>query len=162
MMNRRMPMAGPFTMRGSLAAFLIVLFAATTSWTSACDLSCSLRPFHSSCQVQGVAPSVNQQAASSSSDMAMDPNMAMPADHMEAENSPVGLRDKSCDHSPCNETSVSAISKPDTHHPARDWQLILFASPSVVATALRVDRSIPEQGSPELQPFEPLSANLRI
>ena len=155
-------MAGPFTMRGSLAALLIVVFAATTSWTSGCDLSCSLRQFHSICQIQGAAPSVNQQAASRSSDMAMDPNMAMPADQMGAENSPVGLHDKSCDHSPCNETSVSAISKPDTHHPARDWQLIVFASPSVVATALRVDRSMPEQGSPKLQPFDPLSVNLRI
>jgi len=94
--------------------------------------------------------------------MAMDPNMAMPADHTDAENNPVGLHDKSCDHSPSNETSVSAISKPDTHHPARDWQLIVSASPSVVATALQVDRSIPEQGSPKLQPFDPLSVNLRI
>lgn len=161
-MNRRIPMAGPFTVRGSLAALFIVLFAATTSWTSACDLSCSLRQFHSICQIQGAAPSINQQAASSSSDMAMDPNMAMPADHTDAENGPVGLHDKSCDHSPCNETSVSAISKPDTHHPARDWQLIVSASPSVVATALQVDRSIPEQGSPKLQPFDPLSVNLRI
>jgi hypothetical protein len=94
--------------------------------------------------------------------MAMDPNMAMPADHMDAENSPVGLHDTSCDHGACNETSVSAISKPDTHHPARDWQLIVFASPSVVATALRLDRSIPEQRPPKVRPFDPLSVNLRI
>lgn len=146
-------------MRGSLAALVIVFFAATTTWTSACDLSCSLRQLHSACQIHGAAPSVKVQAASA---MAMDPNMAMPADPMAAENSPARLHDKSCDHSSCSERSVSAVSKSDTQHPSHDVQLIVFASPSVVATASQADRPLPEQGPPKLQPFDPHSINLRI
>jgi len=149
-------------MRGSLAALLIVFFAATTTWTSACDLSCSLRQLHPICQIQGAASSVKEQGASASSEMAMDPNMAMPADPMAAVNSPARLHDKSCDHSSCSERSVSAVSKSDTRHPSHDVQLIVFASPSVVATASQADRPLPEQGPPKLQPFDPHSLNLRI
>src|SRR5215472_6889582 len=93
-------------MRRFLAALLVMPLLAMTSWASACDLSCSLEPFHSICRL-ATAPSGQQ--ISVSSDMAMDPNMAMPDEtslmpQMGAGNGPAHAHALSCTHNPCNET----------------------------------------------------------
>jgi hypothetical protein len=148
-------------MRRSFAALLVILLLAMTSWASACDLSCSLERVHSICKLPGTAASV--EGTVPSSDMA---NMDMP-DESSVTSQPesdglVHQHINSCTHSPCNETSVSAISKSAAQHSVPALQLIVFERPTVAAITRQVTGASPEKEPPDLQPFDPLSVNLRI
>lgn len=150
------------SMRRSFAAVLIILVLAMTSWASACDLSCSLRRFHSNCNLQGWA---DRAGAVPSLVTAMDPKMDMANDASPAAHPQAGLahlHDNSCTHNACNETSVSAISKRAPEHRHHAMELVGFDRPT--AATIRKESRWPaaEQESPNLQPFDPLSVNLRI
>jgi hypothetical protein len=150
--------------RRSLAALVIVLLVAMTSWAAACDLSCSIGQFHSVCMLDGGAMPSGAQVRSSS-DVTMDPNMAMPegasVTQTNAENRLVSLHANSCAHSPCNETSVSSISKSAITHPVRALPVIAFERLTVPAIAAQGSRLALER-EPNPPPFDPLSISLRI
>jgi hypothetical protein len=151
----------------SFAAVLVFFLSAMTSWASACDLSCSLGQFHSVCELHGTAPSGEHVESSPSSGMAMNPNMDMPRESSmaalpQSETGLIHLHANSCTHNPCNETSASATSKSATEHPLPALQLTAFELPSIAAMSWRTARFMPERASPRLQPFDPLSASLRI
>jgi hypothetical protein len=91
-------------------------------------------------------------------------NMVMPDESSmtsQSENEPVHLHTNSCTHNPCNETSVSAISKL-AKHPVPALQSIAFERPTVAAITWQVTGIAPEREPPNPQPFDPLSVNLRI
>jgi hypothetical protein len=97
----------------------------------------------------------------------MDPNMAMADEtslmpQMGAGNGPAHLHAVSCTHNPCNETSVSAVSKSAAEHPVYALHSIPLERPSVAAINSRATWSVLERESPHFQPFDPLSVNLRI
>ena len=97
----------------------------------------------------------------------MSPNMEMPGESSlsslpESDAGLIHLHANSCTQNPCNETSVSATSKPAIEHPVPTLQLTAFELPSIAAMSWQTTRFMPERASPELQPFDPLSVNLRI
>jgi hypothetical protein len=144
------------TMRRVLATLLALPLLAMTSWASACDLSCSLQSFHSTCKLDGAAMPSGDQATSP--DMAMDPNMQMP--DMPPTEAPVHLH-ATCTHNPCNETSISALSK-SAQHSVAVLQAIALDAPSVATLSYQSPRLSAEQRPPALQPFDPLSVSLRL
>jgi hypothetical protein len=148
-------------MRKAFAALLVTCLLAMTSWASACDLSCSLEQFHSACKLARTTSGKQVEAVSSDMDMA---NMNM-ADEVsmiaQPENGLVHLHSNSCTHNPCNETSVSAISK-SALHPVPALQSIAFERPTVAPITWQVTGIAPEREPPNPQPFDPLSVNLRI
>ncbi len=152
-------------MRRALAAFLMTLLVAMTSWASACDLSCSLQHFHSLCKLPGTASSVEPEAVPSSdmdmANMDMHDESSLTA-QPKSDNGTLHLYANSCTHDPCNETSVSALSKSATERPVHALQLIAFERPSVAAIGWQVTSSVPKRESATLQPLDPLSVNLRI
>jgi hypothetical protein len=154
-------------MRRYFAAAVIILLVMLTSWASACDLSCSLGQFHSVCELRGTAPSAEHIESSPASDMAMNPNMDMPGESSltslpQSETGLIHLHANSCTHNPCNETSVSATSKSATEHPVPTLQLTAFELPSIAAMSWLTTQFMPGRASASLQPFDPLSVNLRI
>ena len=78
------------------------------------------------------------------------------------ENGSVHLHANSCTHNPCNETSVSALSKSVTRHPVHVLQLIALERPTVAAITWQVTGTAPDREPPNLQPFDPLSVNIRL
>jgi hypothetical protein len=148
-------------MRRFFAVLIAISILAMTSWASACDLSCSLERFHSVCTLPGTHSGDQVAVESSDIDMA-NMDMEMPEDSVNAqpENGLVHLHANSCTHNPCNETSVSAISK-SAQHPVRALKLITFERPTVAAITWQVTATL-ERESPDLQPFDPLSVNLRL
>src|SRR5579883_2466769 len=101
-------------MRKPLAGLVVLLVSTMTSWVSACDLACFVQRFHSGCAVdQGMAA---PSSASASSDAPMA-NMSMPESSTAAQlqHDSNHFHDNSCAHNPCNEASVSAISKAAPH-----------------------------------------------
>lgn len=151
-------------MSKSLAALLVVPLLAMSSWASACDLSCSLKRPHSICERDGAAmPSA--EPVTWPSEMAMDPTMVMPDETSVSQvdtDAPIPLHADSCTHSPCNETSASALSKSPTPHPVHALLLIGFERPTVSAISLHVTRTTVEGGPPNTRPFDPLAVSLRI
>jgi hypothetical protein len=147
------------TMRRGFAAVLVILLLAMTSWASACDLSCSLERVHSGCKLSGT--SASSEPTASDMDMA---NMDMHDDGSvtaQPENGLVHLHANSCTHSPCNETSVSAISK-SAQHPVPALQLIAFERLSIAELSWQPSWPQHKVEPPSLQPFDPLAINLRI
>ena len=143
--------------RRVLAILLALPLLAMTSWASACDLSCSLQRFHSTCKLDGAAmPSAEPVTASSN--MVMDPNMQMPG--MSPTEAPVHLH-ATCTHNPCNETSISAISK-SAQHSVPTLQAIALDTPFVASLSYQSLRLWAAQGPPALPPFDPLSVSLRL
>ena len=144
-------------MRRSFAATVILCLIAMTSWASACDLSCSLERSHSVCKLDAAATS---SAVTASSDVEMDPNMVMP--EMPSDTGLVHLHADSCTHSPCNQTSLLAISKSAIQHPVHALPTICFERPIGSATVAQASWTDPQRHPPELRPFDPLSVTLRI
>lgn len=149
-------------MRKVFAPLLVACLLAMTSWASACELSCSLERFHSACKLPGTTS--GEQVGAASSDMAMDPSMNM-ADEgsvtVEPENGLIHLHADSCTHNPCNETSVAAVSKA-AQHPVPALQLIACDRQPVATISWQVSWPSPERESLTIQPFDPLSVNLRL
>ena len=95
----------------------------------------------------------------------MDPNMVMSDEGLtsiqaESENGSIHLHVNTCTHNPCNETSVSAISKA-AQHPLPALQSVAIERPVVAPITSHTDTT-PERESPNSQPFDPLSVNLRL
>lgn len=149
-------------MRRVFAALLVTCLLAMTSWASACDLSCSLERSHSICKLSGASAS-SEPVTASDMDMA---NMDMHDDGSltaQPENGLIHLHANSCTHNPCNETSVSAISKSATQHPVSALlQAIAFDVPSVVAVSYHSPSFSATQTPLTLQPFDPLTVSLRL
>lgn len=149
----------------TFAALLVILLLAMTSWASACDLSCSLAQFHSKCNLPGTTASVEPEAVPSSDMAKMDMHNetslnAQPGSH----NGPVHLRVNSCTRSPCNETSVSAISAISklAQHSVPALQLIAFDRPPAPVITRQLSWPLSEREPPNSQPFDPLSVSLRL
>jgi hypothetical protein len=157
-------------MRIAVASLLMTLLVAMTSWASACDLSCSLERSHSVCRLDGAATASTGQVAPralagrAQQEMAMDPTMVM-SDEISATQGDTGaphLHSNSCAHSPCNETSISAISKSATQQPAQTLPFIAFVQAIASSSLMHVSSIAAKQDPPDLPPFDPLSISLRI
>jgi hypothetical protein len=143
--------------RRVLAILLALPLLAMTSWASACDLSCSLQRFHSTCKLDGAVPS--SEPVTASLNMVMDPTMQMPG--MSPTEVPVHLH-ATCTHNPCNETSISAISK-SAQHSVPALQAIALDTTSVASLSSSQSLQLSAaQGPPALPPFDPLSVSLRL
>ena len=143
-------------MRRCFAAALVVCLVAMTSWASACDLACSLPQFHSVCRLD---LATSEMPAMDMSNMGMSEHSQMP----DAESAgSVHLHANLCPHSPCNEISISAISKSATQHPVHALPLIAFERPTASVSVVQVSWITPKSEPPDLQPFDPLAVSLRI
>jgi hypothetical protein len=150
-------------MRKGFATLLVLFLSTMTCWASACDLSCAFQRFHAACAAdQGIAPQPSVAVAS-------DPPMAninMPGSSTSTQvqtGGSIHLHENSCTHSPCNETSVSAVSKSATHHFVRALHSLGFVVPAAaVVVQLPVNWRASELQPPKLSPVDPLSVSLRI
>ena len=160
----------------------MTLLVAMTSWASACDLACSLGRTHSVCKFGGAATTSTAQVASGAlagraqhamamgqsmagaMEGAMEGAMAMPdgTTLMEADTGRPHLHSSYCTHSPCNESSITAISNSATQHPVRALPVVAFVRPIVSTSFGHVSSIAATQQPRDLQPFDPLSVNLRI
>jgi hypothetical protein len=148
-------------MRRTLAAFVVILLAAMTSWASACDLACSLAPSHSACEVNGAAASAEH--VRSSSETAMDAGMVMSGEMpLAAPGAALRVRATSCTHSPCDQILISALTKSAAQHPVTALALVALELPVASAGIVRAGWPVPKSEPPDLQPFDPLSVSLRI
>jgi hypothetical protein len=149
------------SMRRVFSALLMILLPAMTSWASACDLSCSLPQFHSSCHWQGPE---ERAEATHPSEHVMDTKMEMGEESSaaaEAQNGFIYVHD-ACTHNSCNESSISAIAKQAPEHRAHGLQFVGLELPTVRLIRSQKLRIVNKEGPPNLQPFDPLSVNLRI
>ena len=149
------------SMRRVFSALLIILLPAMTSWASACDLSCSLPQFHSSCHVQD--PEDRTEGAVSPKH-AMDPKMEMGDESpaaAEPQNGFIYLHD-SCTHNSCNEPSISAIAKRAPENRAHVLQFAPLEPPIARSIHSERPRFVTKEDPPNLRPYDPLSVNLRI
>lgn len=143
-------------MRRCFAAALIVCFVAMTSWASACDLACSLPQFHSVCKLDG--PAASEMPSMDMSTMDMSQHSMPDAESLGS----VHLHANSCTQSPCNEASISAVSKSASQHPVHTLPIIAFEHPTSSVSEMQVSWNTPESEPPDLQPFDPLAVSLRI
>jgi hypothetical protein len=148
-------------LRRAFSALLIILLPAMTSWASACDLSCSFPQFHSVCHPQDQE---EPSEADLSAQQAMDAKMEM-SDLISAgapsQNGSIYLHDP-CTHNSCNELSISAIAKRAPEHRAHGLQFAGLELPAVGLIHSQKLRIVNKESRPNLQPFDPLSVNLRI
>jgi len=151
---------------GLLSAFLL----AVSSWSSACDLSCSLRQFHSNCETQGVASPGERVAESDSSDMAMPHDMVMPrenGDHMAMAEldakAAIHLVATTCTHQACDQgLSLASVNAGKDHTQLQGVQSVAVVAVHAPILSLRI-RAVEPQGVPlPLGPVNPLSVSLRI
>ena len=145
-------------MRRRFAAAIVVCLAAMTSWASACDLACSLPQFHSVCKLD--VPTTSEMPP----DMDMSiMNMSRHSQAADAESvGPAHLQANSCTHSPCNEISISAVSKSAAQHPVHVLPLVASAQPINSASIALLRSSTTASKPPDLHPFDPLLVSLRI
>lgn len=154
-----------------LAASLSLFLLAVSSWAFACDLSCSLRQFHSNCETQGVASPGNQVAESDSSDMAMAHDMVMPGengDHIGMTESGAKIpmvhvvtTTASCTHRSCGQGSSLASGKSGTDRIQSPQSVAIDAVHFPILSA-RIHGVEPQEGSPPLGSLNPLFSSLRI
>jgi hypothetical protein len=154
-----------------LSAILIAIFLATSSWASACDLSCTLAKLHSGCQTQSASSPKQLTADSMPADMPMGEDMETP----QGQDSHSGDSDfshsaamdhwdsKLCVHEPCSQISAPAFppqadhSQPNSLH----WIAISISSPVSLSTAFHSIRIGPSP--PKLLATPPLQVTtLRI
>jgi hypothetical protein len=145
-------------MRRRFAAAIVVCLVAMASWAPACDLACSLPHFHSVCKL-GVPATSEMPPDMDMSDM----NMSGHSQAADAES--VGsahLHANYCTHSPCNEISISAISKSAAQHRVHVLPLVASGQPIISASIVLLRSSTTTSEPSDLHPFDPPLVSLRI
>jgi hypothetical protein len=153
--------------KGSLAGFLAVLFLAMSSWSSACDLSCSLADRHLGCAAgQAAQPAKMTEADASKMDMAhcqharsFAPDVA-PGEQLAGSSS---VTTAPCVHEPCRQIALSTTGERAAQRLQRGaacWTAIAVIQPTASSSLFR-----PKEGEgppPKTTPLALLSTSLRI
>jgi len=153
--------------KDSFSGLLAVLLLAMSSWSSACDLSCSLASHHLGCEASQTAQTPQTaEAAASQMDMQDCPHAASVAPDLASGEQPAAapsLTTAPCLHEACRQAGVSTAAKRGANRAQRStahWTAMAIAQPAVCSALFRpVEREDPP---PETPPLVPLSTNLRI
>jgi hypothetical protein len=152
---------GPFS--GLLAVFLLAM----TSWSSACDLSCSLASRHLECEAEQAAqPPRMAEAATSHMDMEHCPHatsvVSGVASGEQAATEP-SVTAAPCLHEACRQLAVSTAAKRAAERARRSaarWTAMAMIQPASSSALFRtIER---EEPPPKTTPLVLLSTSLRI
>jgi hypothetical protein len=153
--------------KGSFCGLLAILLFAMSSWSSACDLSCSLASRHLGCAASQTAPTPQTaEAAASQMDMANCPHATPAASDLasgeQLANAP-SISTAPCSHEACRQVAVSTAAKRGAERVQQNaghWTTMAMIQPAASSALFRpMEREDPP---PETPPLILLSTGLRI
>jgi hypothetical protein len=149
--------------QGSFAGLLATLLLAMSSWSSACDLSCSLASRHLGCETSQTAQAQPPaEDAAAKMDMEHCLHATPPASGEQLAAAPT-VTAVPCLHEACRQAAVSTAAKHSgqgTRQNAARWAMLVItdaAPPSAFFRSMERD-NLP----PKIPPLDLLSASLRI
>jgi len=149
--------------KGSFSGLLAIFLLAMTSWSSACDLSCSLASRRLGCEAgqSTEAPRV-PEAAASKMDMENCPHATSSAAAEKPAEAP-SVTTAPCVHDACRQIAVSTPAKRAAERIQRNaslWMALPMIQPASSSPLFRlIEREDPP---PKIPPLALLSASLRI
>jgi hypothetical protein len=154
-------------LQASISGLLAVLLLAMSSWSSACDLSCSLASYHLGCEAGQTAQTPKTAEANASQMDMADCSHATPAasdlaSGQQLANDP-SIRTAPCSHEACRQVAVSTAAKRGAdriQQNAARWTAMATAQTAPFGSLFRpMEREDPP---PETPPLVLLSTSLRI
>jgi hypothetical protein len=152
--------------RSSLAAVLSILLLSMSSWTPACDLSCSLQPVHSECHAAKANRADEHKAEPT------PPKLAMPQGHCAHMSKPESdirtgiehlLAVSSCAHEPCSQTSTSASAMSGIDRTqVKKGHSVVVSTVYLAESSTHLRRIQGEAPHTAIRTIDPLSVILRI
>jgi hypothetical protein len=149
--------------KGSLAGFLAVFLLAMSSWSSACDLSCSLADRHLGCATgQAATPRKMAEADSLKMDMEHCPHATSVPSGEQLATSP-SVTAAPCLHEACRQVAVSTAANGAAQRLQRGaacWTAMAMIQPAASRALFRPMEG--EDPPPKTTPLALLSTSLRI
>jgi len=148
--------------RGSIAGLVAIFLLAISSWSSACDLSCSLASHRAVCEMGKSQPQQAESASGSTMDLPICQHATSPASADLSTNAPA-VTTAPCLHDACRQAATFTAAKRSSGH-VRSNRAALRAA-AIVQTAHLSALPHPtdhEYPPPKSDPSDGLSVNLRI
>jgi hypothetical protein len=152
--------------KGSFSGLLAIFLLAMTSWSSACDLSCSLANRHLGCEASQVAqPPQMAEAHNSMTDMENCPHAtsSLPGVASGEQAAAPTVAAAPCLHEACRQIAVSTAARRTAQHARRTaarWAAVAMIQPAAPSGLFQpMGREDPP---PKTSPLALLSTSLRI